>query len=241
MCAKKEDRLINELISYLKRAEIEEGERLPSEREMAAMLGASRNTLRNAAKALQAFGVLEVKAGSGYYLKSKLNLDDCIISNNKETEDQRIADQLEAFYHIESMLVSLATDKINENEIKILEEKIVELSHAILESQPQKIIKTHRNIYQQITLVSGNKTLMQILEKFELMFHAVALMLSKVSLEERNDIFAAHVNLLNAIKNKDPKQAGNNTRKLIYLLAQLISRHQGIKIPDSLLNSADNS
>jgi len=47
---------------------ISAGERLPPERELADMLGVSRSSLRQALKALQIMGVLEVRQGSGNYL-----------------------------------------------------------------------------------------------------------------------------------------------------------------------------
>lgn len=47
---------------------IKPGERLPPERELALMLNVSRSSLRQALKAFQVMGVLEVKQGSGNYL-----------------------------------------------------------------------------------------------------------------------------------------------------------------------------
>jgi len=47
---------------------INPGERLPPERELAVMLNVSRSSLRQALKAFQVMGVLEVKQGSGNYL-----------------------------------------------------------------------------------------------------------------------------------------------------------------------------
>ncbi|MCD8349499.1 MAG: FCD domain-containing protein [Planctomycetaceae bacterium] len=46
-------------------------ERLPSERQFAHLLDISRNSLREAMKTLQALGVIEIKRGSGIYLRKK--------------------------------------------------------------------------------------------------------------------------------------------------------------------------
>src|SRR6476646_3754955 len=45
------------------------GDRLPPERELATQLGVSRNSLRPALAALEALGVIEIRHGSGAFLR----------------------------------------------------------------------------------------------------------------------------------------------------------------------------
>lgn len=46
------------------------GSRLPSERVIAAQLGVSRNSVREAVIGLRSLGIVEVRRGSGTYLKA---------------------------------------------------------------------------------------------------------------------------------------------------------------------------
>ena len=66
--------LSESLVVHLKdcvlRGVLRPGERLPPERELAAMLGVSRSSLRQALKSLQVMSVLEVRQGSGNYLSN---------------------------------------------------------------------------------------------------------------------------------------------------------------------------
>ena len=62
------EQLIQKLSALVLRGTMASGEQLPPERELAEMLGVSRSSLRQALKALQAMGVLEVRHGSGTYL-----------------------------------------------------------------------------------------------------------------------------------------------------------------------------
>ena len=62
------EQLVDKLESLALRGAIAPGERLPPERELAVMLNVSRSSLRQALKALQVMGVLEVRQGSGNYL-----------------------------------------------------------------------------------------------------------------------------------------------------------------------------
>lgn len=62
-------RLVAERIQELIRQEgFESGDRLPAERELAARLGVSRASLREALVALEIGGVIEVRSGSGIYV-----------------------------------------------------------------------------------------------------------------------------------------------------------------------------
>lgn len=62
-------RVVSNRIEELIRAEnIEAGERLPPERELATKLGISRTSLREALIALELGGVVEVRSGSGVYI-----------------------------------------------------------------------------------------------------------------------------------------------------------------------------
>lgn len=47
---------------------LEPGQRLPTERDLAAQLGISRSSMREAIRALTVLGVLEARHGSGIYV-----------------------------------------------------------------------------------------------------------------------------------------------------------------------------
>ena len=64
-------KLVRKLESLIKNGQISPGDRLPPERELSAMLGVSRASLREALKALQIMGVLGSRHGSGTYLMER--------------------------------------------------------------------------------------------------------------------------------------------------------------------------
>lgn len=57
-----------EIIDLILERELEPGEALPTETELAALLGIGRNTLREALKVLQALGVIEIRHGFGMFV-----------------------------------------------------------------------------------------------------------------------------------------------------------------------------
>ena len=70
----KENKNVHRLLTYIADKGFALGERLPSERELAEQLGIGRNSLREALKVLEAMGVLEIRHGSGIFLR-KLDVE----------------------------------------------------------------------------------------------------------------------------------------------------------------------
>lgn len=61
--------VVRQILEYVKTSDCRLDDRLPSERHFAQLLEISRNSLREAMKTLQALGVIEIKRGSGIYLR----------------------------------------------------------------------------------------------------------------------------------------------------------------------------
>lgn len=64
------DRIAQQILGLIRTEEVKAGDRLPSERELAALLGSSRLSVREAVKALEAQGWLRVRHGLGVFVAS---------------------------------------------------------------------------------------------------------------------------------------------------------------------------
>ena len=61
-------RAIERIKAMIAEGRLEPGQRLPTERDLAAQLGISRSSMREAIRALTVLGVLEARHGSGIYV-----------------------------------------------------------------------------------------------------------------------------------------------------------------------------
>lgn len=225
-----EQKVISELLNYLDDDKQTIGVRLPSERKLAEQLSTSRSTLRSALKTLQAKGVLEVKAGSGCYLKSKDEIETLLNTNQSDNKSQ-ISDSLEAFYLFEPIAVALATNRMDDATLKSLEQCIVDLSVAILVPDIDKIVENHKNFHKIIIKSTDNTFITTTLHRFELTYVLVSNMMSQASIEQRNKIFALHVNLFQAIKERNPEKAKNASEDMIMSTSVLLAQYEGIELP----------
>src|SRR3954451_19952488 len=64
------DQIASRLIALISERQLKAGDRLPPERELAALMGVSRSSLREALRALAMLGVMEMRQGDGTYLTS---------------------------------------------------------------------------------------------------------------------------------------------------------------------------
>lgn len=65
----RENKYVQKILKFIAEKDMDVGERLPSERELVSLLGVGRNSLREAMKVLEAMGVVEIKHGSGIFLR----------------------------------------------------------------------------------------------------------------------------------------------------------------------------
>ena len=65
-------RLADEILAYIREKQIQSGERIPSERQLAQMFSTSLASVREAVRILQNKNILEVQIGNGMFVKSGL-------------------------------------------------------------------------------------------------------------------------------------------------------------------------
>ena len=67
------DQVINGIINRIISGELRPGDKLPTETELSAQFGASRNSVREAVKILQGYGVIYIKRADGTYVSESYN------------------------------------------------------------------------------------------------------------------------------------------------------------------------
>jgi DNA-binding FadR family transcriptional regulator len=91
------DVAVDAMRARLERGEWRVGERIPIEPDLAAEIGVSRNTVREAVRVLAFSGVLEVRQGDGTYVRSTVDTSDVAhgLSNSSLRENLEVRTMLE--------------------------------------------------------------------------------------------------------------------------------------------------
>ena len=106
------------LLSLLKEKHLRPGDKLPPERELAAMMQVSRPSLREALQALSIMNVLEIRQGSGTYVTS---LESGLLSEQLSfvfsLDDSTFLELFEARKILETGIIGLAVSRITDDDI----------------------------------------------------------------------------------------------------------------------------
>jgi DNA-binding FadR family transcriptional regulator len=134
------------------------GERLPSERDLAAAFGVSRPTIREAVIALELDGLVEVKTGSGVYVTARSPK-----SGSPGATDIGPFELLEARRLVEAEAAALAAQRINDAELAQLEKLVAEMEaeneHDVVMSED-----ADRRFHMTIAQATQNSAMVAMVE-----------------------------------------------------------------------------
>lgn len=113
------DMVVKELTKYFLTEEIAEGDKLPTEMELCERLRVGRSTVREALKALQVMGYVNMEPGRGAFLKRK-SLESPVrsILSWLGSHKVEVADFIEVRMQLEPLAVRLAVERGSKEDIE---------------------------------------------------------------------------------------------------------------------------
>ncbi|MCC7217088.1 MAG: FadR family transcriptional regulator [Burkholderiales bacterium] len=144
----------------IKSGEFSAGARLPPERDLAKQLGVSRPSVREALIALEVEGLVEVRIGSGIYVRPVG--DDKTVAAPHEAEAGPF-ELLRARYIIESECAALAAKSAKKAQLDAIAEALDEMQHELQESERQPL-NGDRLFHLRIAEATGNGALVAVVK-----------------------------------------------------------------------------
>ncbi len=215
------DEIIEQFKEMLSSGEIKPGDALPSERELAEMIGVSRPPLREALNALQKMGFIEIRPRSKIVVKSLVEkpLEDPLSLLIADDND-KLFELLEIRKAMEDWVAYRAAERASDSDIKKLE-KILRQERANLRNRKEDA-KLDADFHVTIALSTHNTLFSHLMASC----HHILWSTQKLSREKifktkgnRKHIAEQHSRILEAIKNKNPNQAGKEARRHIDFVA----------------------
>lgn len=150
------------LLDYLLAGRFEPGQRLPSERQLAEGLGVGRSVVREALKSLTLLGLLEVRQGSGTFLKStESDLLPQVVEWGLLLGAKRTRDLVEARRYLEVIVASLAAQRRDAAAIEDLQLQLGRMRAA--DADPEAFVAADIAFHLRIADAAGNETLYQVM------------------------------------------------------------------------------
>ena len=157
------DEAILKIKEMLLGGELRPGDRLPPEKELSEKLGLSRNSLREAVKALELIRVLDVRRGDGTYVTSlepRLLLEAMSFVVDLH-QDASVLDLFEVRRILEPAAAAMATRRVTDQDVDALNALLAEVGR---DTSVEDLVAHDVKFHGFINELSGNSYLSSILD-----------------------------------------------------------------------------
>lgn len=220
------EEIVNQIKELISRGDLRPGQKIPSERELAAFLGVSRPSVREAIMVLEAMGFLESRQGGGTYVRSlaDVTIADPLASMVKMRDPRMLHALTEVRIGLETWSAYLAAKRADEAEI----EKLRAL-YAIMVEQAASggwDAEIDFQFHLTITAASHNTLQVHVLDTIQALFKAtIAVALNEFYTKEGyiELLLNHHREILEAIANRDPARARDKMMEHLTLVEEKLA------------------
>lgn len=186
------------------------GDRLPGNRELAAMYSVSMGSIREAISKLSAEGLIETRAGRGTYVAWGVGVSRLSSAGSSGDLQERkyVEELIEAREILEMQLVVLAAQRASDEQISLLETSLVRMEQAI--TNPARYSEADVQFHLAMAEASGNRVLSQAMANIRASLKREMELSAEVGARRHGDLrFSAdsHRRVLDAIKSGDAEVA----------------------------------
>lgn len=190
------------------------GTRIPPEPALAAALSVSRNTVREAVRALAHAGVLQVRRGDGTYVIAASEVSAVL---GRHLEGAALDQVLEVRHAIETQAAALAAHRRTPTDLRALRDTLEHRASALAASDAAAFVEADVAFHVGVVAAAHNPLLVEVYEGF------VPCLRATIALPEhgRDDLGADHEALHDAIREQDAQAAAAATGGLLRHAARL--------------------
>lgn len=205
--------VIDALAAYVEGAGIALGDKLPSERDLCERLAVSRSTVREALKRWEALGIVEMRKGSGVYLRKAVgrNILHVPLVLSRPSKVKTLLHGLEVRRALEGEAAAICAASASADRITMIEKALMrmEAAHAKGNSSEEDW-----DYHQSIIGATGNPLFTQIIQGMRDLVHQFwenPLQLPHFA----EASFPFHRTMFDAIARRDPEGARAEALKII--------------------------
>ena len=207
-------KIVEQIRDLIKEGRLKPEDKLPPEQVLAEKFGTSRPSVREALSALEILGITESRGGKGNFIKSNFNPPSYEQEIRELEEEESPFEILEARKAVETEIVGLSAKKATKEEIDVIKESLNKMKENMTDIP--KIMEFDREFHINIAKAAHNSLL------FSMMTYLSDLLKENLWTNMKEKSWAIpgrpqkyleeHIEIFNAIKNKDSKDA----RKRMY-------------------------
>ncbi|MEE2058997.1 FadR/GntR family transcriptional regulator [Rhodococcus artemisiae] len=226
---KMSEQVARQTVDYIIANGLKPGTRLPIESELGKLLGIGRNTLREALRLLEAWGVIEIRQGrnGGAVVRQPEPVDlRGPLTVQLLFGGAALEDILEIRLMLEPETAYLAAQKMPE--AKAIElENAIERMRSVSSGTHDAFIRENKNFHAVIAEHAGNIIARSVIESIEAVFDGTAQGIGYDD-NRRELVSNAHARIAEAIRQKDPERAREEMRLHLQEVDEYWAEHRGL-------------
>ena len=199
--------LSEQILELIASGDLKAGERLPTMKELAQTFAVATPTIREALRRLQATGVIDIRHGSGIYVRE---VEQRLVITNPhfgELDAGSVLQLLDARLVIEPYLAGRAAEVANAEEVGRLE-AILDEAEQFLTGQDAMLHPVNMSFHSEIARTSGNAILTQMFESIVDVYAREQFGILTIFNARTRD-YRDHVLIFGAIRDHDASLASN--------------------------------
>lgn len=206
------DQIVAEIEEKIRAGQFKSGDMLPSQDELAKTMGVSRASLREAFNRLQLMGLIEIKQGSGTFVRQLTPMDfmsslDSFLILKRESAIELI----EARFEIESSVAKMAAEKGSREKILKIKEALTGMGNAVASADLESFIEMDVQFHLAVAESCHNEIMIKIVGILRrLMKQLIGLIFYDMDVDKQKLMqftYTIHEKIYKAIFNRDPEAA----------------------------------
>jgi GntR family transcriptional repressor for pyruvate dehydrogenase complex len=200
------DEAINSIKQMIASGELQPGDRLAKEDELAARLGLSRSSLREAVRALSLVGILDVRQGDGTYvtsLRPSILLDAMSFVVDFHRDDT-VLEFLEVRRLLESAAVAMVARRITDEQLAELREL---LDAVPPDAESEDFVANDLVFHRSLIALCGNSVLASLIESISGPAHRARVWRGRSDEDAQERTRREHLAILDALEERLPDVA----------------------------------
>lgn len=223
-------KVVDHMRELVARGQLAPGDRLPSERDLAELLGVGRNSIREALRELQLLGLVEARRGSGTFVRavdpgSLMAPFQSVISLSSAAVEDVIAFRR----MFEPEVAAMAALNVNDDDVLLLRHALRQFDEAV-ESDTHPL-DADVDFHEAVARCTHNKLVMAVQRALAQLFADMRRRLSDASYHSDNRAARGHQALFGAIVAGDPQAAREVMREHLDHVEQSLEIWRKIPVP----------
>jgi len=159
--------VVDQILMSIHSGLIKPGERLPSENQLAELIGVGRTSIREGLAVLRMMRVVETKVGDGTYVRKSTDLNTIKkVVDDTIKKSEEVFQLQEARAAFECGTIRFAAERMDEGDIRNFEEVLNKMHKSAEDFQYEDFVKHHKEFHLLIARATRNA----VIEKTALSF-----------------------------------------------------------------------